>query len=134
MGKKWQKRAAQARDSGNEKNTTVAEATGPTGATYKQRTAKDAANFNRTNEAMAEYVGVSLGPVASRAVRNLTRPVNTIREKTERKCHLVTPPSVEGGVPVVTEVTNKYNPDNGKNDPVVDVLAPHNERLHEGVQ
>ena len=60
MGKKWQntqsQRAARARNSGDEKKMTVAEATGPAGATYKQGTAKDAANFDRTNKAMAEYV------------------------------------------------------------------------------
>ena len=38
---------------------------------------------------MAEYVGVSLGPVASRAVRTLTRPVNEIGVKPERKYRLV---------------------------------------------
>ena len=60
---------------------------------------------------MAEYVGVSLGPVASRAVRTLTRPVNVIGEKPERKYRLVTA-GAAGGVPVVTEVLNKYNADN----------------------
>ena len=122
MGGKYRERkhrAARARGSGNEKKTTVAEVTGPAGATYKQGTAKDAANFDRTNEAMAEYVGVSLGPVASRAVRTLTRPVNAIREKPERKYRLVTA-GAAGEVPVVTEVLNKYNADNSKNDPVVD--------------
>ena len=119
MGKKWQKRAARARDSGNEKKTTVAEATGPAGAAYKQGTAKDAANFNRTNKAMTEYVEVSLGPVALRAFRSLTRPVNAIGEKPERKYRLVTA-GAAGEVPVVTEVLNKYNADNSKNDPVVD--------------
>ena len=54
MSKKWQKRAARARDSGDENKTPVAEATGPAGATYKQGTAKDAANFKSTNRAMAE--------------------------------------------------------------------------------
>ena len=55
MGKKYTRlqRAARARDLGNEKKMTVAEATGPAGATYKQGTAKDATNFDRTNEAMA---------------------------------------------------------------------------------
>ena len=94
-------------------------ATAPAGALYKQGTAKDAANFDQTNDAIAEYVGVLLGPVASKAVRTLTRPVNTIGEKPERKYRLVAPPSVEGGVLAVTEVTNKYNADNSKNNPVV---------------
>ena len=93
MGGKYRERrhrAARARGSGNEKKTTVAEATGPARATYKQGTVKDAANSDRTTEAMAEYVGVSLGPVASRAVRTLTRPVHEIGVKPERKYRLVT--------------------------------------------
>ena len=94
-------------------------ATGLVGALYKQGTAKDAANFDGANGVMAEYVGVLLGPVASKAVRTLTRPVNTIREKPGRKYPLVAPQSVEGGVTVVIEVTNKYNADNSKNDLVV---------------
>jgi hypothetical protein len=92
-------RGAGARDSGEDKKTTVAAATGPAGAMYKQGTAKDAANFDRTNEAMAEYVGVSLGPVASRAVRTLTKPMNKIGEKPERKYRSVAPPAVAGGAP-----------------------------------
>ena len=62
MGGKFKRQqwAARARDSANEKKTTVAAATRPAGAMYKQGTAKDAANFDRTNEVMAEYVGVSL--------------------------------------------------------------------------
>ena len=87
---------------------------------YKQGTVKDAANFNQTNDAMAEYVGVLLGPMAPKAVRTLTRPVNTIGEKPERKYRSVVPPSVEGGVPVATRVKNKYNADNSKSDPLVD--------------
>ena len=63
----------------------VAAATGPAGAMYKKGTAKDAANFDRTNETMAEYVGVFLGHVASRAVRTLTEPVKEIGEKPKRK-------------------------------------------------
>jgi hypothetical protein len=113
-------RGAGARDSGEDKKTTVAAATGPAGAMYKQGTAKDAANFDRTNEAMAEYVGVSLGPVASRAVRTLTKPTIKIGEKPERKYRSVAPAAVAGGLPIVTEVSNKYNADNSKNDPVVD--------------
>ena len=35
-------------------------ATGPTRAMYNQGTVKDAANFDRTNKCMVEYVGVSL--------------------------------------------------------------------------
>ena len=57
---KQHQRVTRARDSANEKKTTVAAATRPAGAMYKQGTAKDAANFDRTNEVMAEYVGVSL--------------------------------------------------------------------------
>ena len=72
-----------------------------------------------TNMAMAEYVGVLMGPVASRTVRTLARPVNEIGGKPERKYHLVTAEAA-GEVPVVMEVVNKYNPDNSKNDPVVD--------------
>jgi hypothetical protein len=48
---------------------------------HKWGTAKDAANFDRTNKAMVEYVGVSLEPVALRAVRTLTKQVNKIGEK-----------------------------------------------------
>ena len=83
MGEKYKRmqRAVRARNSENEKKTTVAEATGPAGAMYKQGTTKDTSNFDRTNEAMAEYVGVLLGPVASRAVRTLTKPVNEIGAK-----------------------------------------------------
>ena len=72
------------------------------------------------NDAMAEYNGVWLRPLALKAVRTLTRPVNMIGENPEREFCLVAPPSVEGRVLVVTEVTNKYNADNSKNDPVVD--------------
>ena len=70
MGGKYKRlqRAARAHDSGNEKKTTVTEATEPAGATYKQGTVKDLVVFDRTNKAVAEYVGVSLGPVALRAV------------------------------------------------------------------
>ena len=60
-----------------------------------------------------------LGLVASRAVRTLTRPVNEIGAKPERKYRLVTA-GAAGEVLVVTEVENKYNADNSKNDPVVD--------------
>ena len=58
--------------------------------------------------------------MALKSVRTLTSPVNTIGEKPERKYRLVAPPAVEGGVPVVTEATNKYNANNSKNDPVMD--------------
>ena len=121
MGRKYKRlqRAAQARDSGNEKKTMVAQATGPEGAMYKQGTTKDATTFDRTNEAMAEYVGVLLEPVASRAVRTLTKPVNEIGVKPKRKYHLVTA-GAAGEVLVVTGVLNKYNADNSKNDPLVD--------------
>ena len=123
MGRKYkrlQQAAARARDAGNEKKTTVAEATRPAGAMYKQGTVKDATNFDRTNEAMAEYVEVLLGPVALRAVRTLTRPVNKIGEKPKRKYCAVTPASAVGELPVVTEVSNKHNPINSKNNPVAD--------------
>ena len=48
MGRKYKRlqAATQARGAGNEKKTTVTEATGPTGAMYKQGTTKDVANFN----------------------------------------------------------------------------------------
>ena len=86
---------------------------------YKQGTAKDAANFDRTNKAMAEYVDGSLGAVDSRAVRTLTKPVNEIGAKLERKCRLVAAEAARE-IPVVTEVLSKYKPDNSKKDPVVD--------------
>ena len=70
---------------GPEKKKRVVTVTGPAGALYKQGTTKDAASFDQTNDVMAEYGGVLLGPVASNAVRILTRPVNTIGEKPERK-------------------------------------------------
>ena len=87
MGGKFkrQQRAARARDSANEKKTMVPAATGPAGVMYKQGAAKGTANFDRINEVMAEYVGVLLGPVASRAVRTLTKPVNKIGVKPKRK-------------------------------------------------
>ena len=62
-----------------------ATATGPAGALYNQGTVNDVVSFSRMNDAMAEYVGVLLGPVASKAVRILTRPVNTIGGKSARK-------------------------------------------------
>ena len=86
---KQQKRAARAHNLENGKKTTVAVATGPAEEMYKQGTTKDAVNFDRTNEAMAEYVGVSLGPLASRTDRILTKPVNEILTKPERKYRLV---------------------------------------------
>ena len=43
-----------------------------------------------------------------------------IREKPKRKYCSVAPSVVEGGIPVVTEVTHKYNVDNSKNNLVVD--------------
>ena len=123
MGKKWErKQAAMAArsSSGNDKKKTVTAAAGPSGALYKQGTAKDAANFDRTNDMMAEYVGFTLGPVASKAVRTLTRPVATIGKKPERKYRSVTEAPVAGGIPIIEEVTHRYNEDNSKNDPVVD--------------
>ena len=120
MSKKYNKdRGRQARDSGHKNKKTVAAATGPSGALCNQGTAKNAANFDQTHDAMTEYVGFLLGPVASKAARTLTRPVNTIREKPGRKYPLVAPQSVEEGVTVVIEVTDKYNADNSKNNLVV---------------
>ena len=69
----------------------VAASTGLAGAMYKQGAAKDAANSDIANEAMAEYVGVSLGPMALRAVRTLAKPVNEIGAKPERMYRLVAP-------------------------------------------
>ena len=100
MGKKWERRQAAmaARsNSGNDKKKTVTAAAGPAGALYKQGTTKDTANIDRTNDMMAEYVGFTLGPVASKAVRTLTRPVCTIGENPERKYQSVTAASIEGG-------------------------------------
>ena len=86
MGKKYSKdQGGRARDSGHKKKKTVTAATGPAGALYKQGTTTDTANFNQTYDTLAGYVGVLLGPVALKAVRTLTRPVNTVREKPERK-------------------------------------------------
>ena len=87
MGGKFkrQERAVRARELGNEKKTTVVTATGPSGAMYKQSTVKDTANFNRTNKVMAEYVGVLLGPVASKAVRTLTKPSERNRDKAQEE-------------------------------------------------
>ena len=64
MGGTFKRRqwAARALDSVNEKKTTVVTATGTAGAMYKQGTAKDTANFDRTHEAMVEYVGFLPGP------------------------------------------------------------------------
>ena len=70
---------------------------------------------------MVEYGGFILEPVASKAVRTLTRPVRTIRETFKRKYRLVAPALVEGGLPTVTEISNRFNADNSKNDPMVDV-------------
>ena len=121
MGGKFkrQQRAARARDSANEKKTMVPAATGPAGVMYKQGAAKGTANFDRINEVMAEYVGVLLGSVALRAVRTLAKPVNKIRTKPEKNYHLVAAAAAEELL-VVTEVLNKYNPNNSKNNPVVD--------------
>jgi hypothetical protein len=112
MGKKYrlsQAAMAARSNSGDEKKKTLAAATGPAGVLFKQETAKDAANFDRTNDMMAEYVGFTLGPVASKAVRTLTRPVATIGEKPERKYQPVMVAPVEGGIPTIEEVTNRYN-------------------------
>ena len=73
---------------------------------------------------MAEYVGVLMGPVASRAARTLTKPVKKIGAEPKRKYRLVAA-AAAGESPIVTEVLNKYNPDNSKNDPVVDVEDWH---------
>ena len=51
-------------------------------------------------------MGVLLGPVASRTVRTLTRPVNEIWANPKRKFRLVTA-GAAGAVPVVTELDNK---------------------------
>ena len=69
---------------------------------------------------MSVYVGVALGPVPLRAVRTLTKSVNKIGVKPERKYRFFSPAEAVGELPVVTEVLNKYNPDNSKNNPVVD--------------
>ena len=58
--------------------------------------------------------------MASRVVRTLTKPVNKIGEKSERKYHSVAPEAVAGEPPVVTELSNKYIANNSKNNPVVD--------------
>ena len=60
-------------------------------------------------------MGVLLGPVASRAVRTLKKSVNEIGEKPERMYRSVAPEAVAGELPVVTEVSNKYNANNSKN-------------------
>ena len=90
-------------------------ATGQTGALYKKGTAKNAGNFDQTND-----TGYTLGHVASKVVWTLTRPVSTSGEKPERKYQSVVPALIEGGLPSVTDVTNMYNDDNNKNAPVVD--------------
>ena len=56
---------------------------------------------------MVEFVGILLGPVASRAVRTLAKPVNKSGEKPERKYSSVAPAAAAGEPPVVTEVSNK---------------------------
>ena len=89
----------------NGKKMTVAIATGPAGAIYKQGTAKDAANSDRTNKAMAEYMGVLLESMASRAVRTLTEQVDQIGEKPKRKYRSVAL-AATGELPVVKEVSN----------------------------
>ena len=120
MGRSNKGRGKQMCNSGDKTKKTVAAATGPTGALLKQGTATYAASFDQTNDVMTEYARVLLRPMASKGVRTLTRPMNTIREKPGKKFRSVAPPAVEGGIPVVTEVMNTYNFDNSKNDPVVD--------------
>ena len=104
--KEWA-RATWTRDLGKEKKKTVAAATGPVGALHKQGTVKAVANFDRTNDTIVEYVRFTLGPVASKAVRTLTRLVSTTWARPKRNYRLVAPPLVEGGLPVVMEVTIK---------------------------
>ena len=58
--------------------------------------------------------------MASRAVRTLTKPVNKIGEKPGKNYRSVALAAASSELPVVTEVSYKYNPDNSKNNPVVD--------------
>ena len=94
--KQWA-RAARTRNSGKGKKKMVVATTGPAGVLYKKWTAKDAANFDGTNDTIAEYVGFMLGAVASKAVRTLSRPMNTSGEKPGKKYRLVAQPLVEWG-------------------------------------
>jgi hypothetical protein len=87
---------------------------------YKQGITKDATNVDQTNDAMVEYVRVLLGSVASKTISTLMRPVNTFKENPKRKYRLVAPLAIEGGISVVTEVTDKYKAHSSKNDLVVD--------------
>ena len=58
--------------------------------------------------------------MASGAVRTLTKPVNEIWEKPKRMYRPVALVAASGELSVVTEVSNKYNPENSKTNPVVD--------------
>ena len=64
------------RDLGNKKKKTVMAATGPAGALYKQWTAKDMANVDRTNNTMVEYGGFTFGPIACWERRNMDPGLN----------------------------------------------------------
>ena len=96
------------------KNKTVATDKGLTGTLYKQGTTKDTANFDQTNDTMAEYANFTVGPVALKMVRTLTRYGGTIREKPTQKYRLVTVAVVAGGLPTVTEISNRYTMANRK--------------------
>ena len=70
---------------------------GPMGVLYKQGTTKDAANFDRMDDTLAEYAGFMLRPMASKVVRTLIRPVGIIKEKPKWKYRLVTATVIDGG-------------------------------------
>ena len=63
---------------------------------------------------------VVAGTVTSKVVKTLIRLVSTIGKKPKRKYRSVAPPAVEGGIPVMSEVTYKYNSGNSKNYLAVD--------------
>ena len=52
--------------------------------------------------------------MASRAARILTKQVKEIREKPKRMYRLVVPAAATGELQVVTEVSNKYNPETAR--------------------
>ena len=114
----------------------VVATTGPAGVLYKKWTAKDAANFDGTNDTIAEYVGFMLGAVASKATRTLTRPMNTSGEKPKKKYRLVAQPLVEGGAPSRDSSGKQVQGQQQQDQPGSRRLglAPQNERLHEGVE
>ena len=99
---------------------------------YKQGTVKDAFNCDRTNEAMVEYVGVSLGPVTSRA-----QDPDKASEQNRGEAQEEVPVCGDGGscrgTPGRDESIKQIEPrqQQERSSGGRGGLAPHNEHVHE---